>query len=324
MKRSTNHRSIERSFPLDIKSLNEDGTFEGYLAVFGNEDLGGDVIVKGAFSKTLAENNEFPLLWMHDMLEPVGTFTAEQNDVGLYIRGKLTLDDAVPCALKVYALMKSRAIKGLSVGMNVIKHMWQGSVRRVTEVMLLEGSLTPIPMNQLAQIVSVKSDGNPINLNARFIDAMKTFIPTVAEEIDPELDYWMNMAKMMQQREMDAMRSFRYSIHDALSSVTDEVLLYSGADTLTDDAKRDIFANALRLHGRYMTTWFEEMLSRLSPDADPEQKTLHEYTTALHATEPSSTLDTPSRQEPQPRSATPSLQWGHLQAEMKSILAQRR
>jgi phage head maturation protease len=39
--------------PLEIKSAKEDGTFSGYAAVFGNIDLGHDVIEPGAYEDTL-------------------------------------------------------------------------------------------------------------------------------------------------------------------------------------------------------------------------------------------------------------------------------
>ena len=49
-----------RDFKLEVKALGAEGVpegyFEGYAAVFGNEDWHGDVIEAGAFKKTLKEN----------------------------------------------------------------------------------------------------------------------------------------------------------------------------------------------------------------------------------------------------------------------------
>jgi len=43
--------------PVELKfTSDERGEFEGYGSVFGNEDSHGDVIVKGAFEKSLAEH----------------------------------------------------------------------------------------------------------------------------------------------------------------------------------------------------------------------------------------------------------------------------
>lgn len=40
--------------PLKIKSLTDTGEFEGYGSVFGVEDSYSDVVVKGAFQKSLS------------------------------------------------------------------------------------------------------------------------------------------------------------------------------------------------------------------------------------------------------------------------------
>ena len=51
--------------PLKIKSLSETGEFEGYGSVFGVEDSYSDVVVKGAFEKSLslwAEKGRLSLL----------------------------------------------------------------------------------------------------------------------------------------------------------------------------------------------------------------------------------------------------------------------
>ena len=43
---------VTRPFTV-TKSLQEDGTFEGYASVYGIEDHHGDKVIKGAFSKGL-------------------------------------------------------------------------------------------------------------------------------------------------------------------------------------------------------------------------------------------------------------------------------
>ena len=46
------------------------GTVTGFASVFGNRDLGGDVVVEGAFKKTLAQYGLPAILWNHKMDEP--------------------------------------------------------------------------------------------------------------------------------------------------------------------------------------------------------------------------------------------------------------
>ena len=55
-------KSLEVSAELSLKADSEDGTFSGYASIFGNKDLGGDVVEEGAFVKSLrrrkAKQNE--------------------------------------------------------------------------------------------------------------------------------------------------------------------------------------------------------------------------------------------------------------------------
>ena len=43
-----------RAFKLEIKSISDQGIFKGLASVYGNVDLGGDVVEPGAFARTLA------------------------------------------------------------------------------------------------------------------------------------------------------------------------------------------------------------------------------------------------------------------------------
>jgi hypothetical protein len=48
-----------RDFNLKIRAVDDKGTFVGLGAVYGNVDLGGDVIDAGAFSRTLSAGKSF-------------------------------------------------------------------------------------------------------------------------------------------------------------------------------------------------------------------------------------------------------------------------
>ncbi len=312
-------KRTQLQFPLEVKSLDETGAFEGYLAVFGNEDLGGDIIQKGAFTKTLREQTSFPLLWMHNMADPIGSFTAVQDEKGLLICGQLVMDEAVTSARKAYALMKAGVVKGLSVGIRTIKHSWQGSARLIQEAALFEGSLTSIPLNPLTQILSVKSDG-PLSPFVRFADTLKAFIPTVSAEVDPDLDYWMNMAAIMRNREMRVLLEFRSEIACALGMVCNEVLLHHIPE-ITAEQKREAFAAALTIHNQYMEAWFEEVLNRFTEN---EVDTTKAYTDALHHEQPvidTKSVATPSCAEPRIETQ-PRLDWDALRFEAQLALAQ--
>lgn len=61
-KKQTKHISCK----LDIKAVNEDGTFSGYASVFNVVESQNDIIVKGAFKDSLNnKKNDIKLLWQH-------------------------------------------------------------------------------------------------------------------------------------------------------------------------------------------------------------------------------------------------------------------
>ena len=143
---------------VEVKSLNEDGTFEGVLSPYNNVDQGDDMVMPGAFTKTLQERgNEVPLLWQHDEATPIGKLTLSDEEDGLHAKGQLCLD--VPEGMKAYKLMKAGIVKGLSIGYKAVKSTMVSGVRQLKEIRLYEGSCVTFPMNELATISSVKAAG---------------------------------------------------------------------------------------------------------------------------------------------------------------------
>lgn len=149
--------------PLKIKSVSETGEFEGYGSVFGVEDSYSDVVVKGAFQKSLAswsEKGRLPsLLWQHKMSEPIGIYTEmREDDHGLYVKGRLLIDDD-PLAKRAHAHAKAGSLGGLSIGF-ILKD-WeydsQKGVYLLKEIDLWEVSLVTMPANDEARISEVKS-----------------------------------------------------------------------------------------------------------------------------------------------------------------------
>lgn len=147
-------------FALEVKELKEDGTFSGYGAVFGNKDSWDDVILKGAFLKTIREDAMPKFLWQHDRDEPIGVFTLlKEDDYGLWVEGKILINENIPNADKAYALLKHRAIDGLSIGYRATVWEWDDNqdIRFLKEIKLMEISLVTFPANDLARVATVKS-----------------------------------------------------------------------------------------------------------------------------------------------------------------------
>ena len=157
------------AFPLlEIKAQAE-GAISGYASIFGNEDLTGDIVERGAFKDTLAKRaGPFPLLWSHDSAEPLGVWQeAREDNRGLLVSGKLVL--SVPRALQVRDLIHAGAVRGLSIGFRTAQaERGQDGVRRIKAVDLFEISLTALPANEQAQILTMKQDDlNPVRVAER-------------------------------------------------------------------------------------------------------------------------------------------------------------
>jgi HK97 family phage prohead protease len=143
-------------FRFEIKSVGEsDGSFTGLASTYGNVDQGGDEVIPGAFTKTLSDaRGRFPLLMGHDTQEQIGYAELQDSNSGLMVNGKLIMHTEK--SRQAYALMKAKALRGLSIGYDTIRSAMKGSVRQLTEVKLYEISLTPFPMNEMALVTSVK------------------------------------------------------------------------------------------------------------------------------------------------------------------------
>ena len=65
----------------------EKGIVEGYASKFGNVDQVGDVVEKGAFTKSIQQGaNRVRFLWQHNKQEPIGVIQEiREDDHGLYI-----------------------------------------------------------------------------------------------------------------------------------------------------------------------------------------------------------------------------------------------
>ncbi len=156
-----------KSFPFKIDRVGETGEFTGYASTFGDVDLGGDIVEKGAFKKTLRESQgRIPVLDHHDPTRQIGwNLEAREDDRGLLVRGLLDLN--VRVARERHSLMKM-AVQvggrtGLSIGFRAIKEepdKKNPMIRRLKEIQLFEYSVVTFPMNTEASVTSIKARQN--------------------------------------------------------------------------------------------------------------------------------------------------------------------
>ena len=145
--------------PLSIKGLNS-REFSGYGSVFGNEDLGGDIVMSGAFKNSLSEHTRKGTLpqmcWMHDLASICGKWTEMSEDEnGLVVKGVLA---DTQLGNEIHTLLKMDAVRGLSIGYQPTETDWSDDgVRLIKQAELWEVSVVSLPMNPLAQVEHVKS-----------------------------------------------------------------------------------------------------------------------------------------------------------------------
>jgi len=166
-------RKIEY-FPIscEIKEFNDQKyQFGGYLNYKNNIDYGEDRTLDGAFGITLNDSYArkkaqgleylYPYLWNHDfnILPPGGIFDANEDKKGLYTW--VQLNPEMQLGRELYSSIKQRMMLKQSMGYK--SHKWEyvkeggRTIRNLLEVQIVEGSAVVFPMNDLAQIDTVKS-----------------------------------------------------------------------------------------------------------------------------------------------------------------------
>jgi uncharacterized protein len=156
------------SVPLELKFAGDEkpaGYFEGYGAVFGNIDHGGDMIERGAFAKSLSKGAAPSMYYNHDRKSgTIGVWDEVCEDGnGLVVKGRLIGLDTEQGKMNM-ARLKEGAIKGMSIGYRVPPHgarrgsgkMGEPS-RILKEIDLKEVSIVDDPMNPAARLAFVKS-----------------------------------------------------------------------------------------------------------------------------------------------------------------------
>jgi HK97 family phage prohead protease len=162
-----------KSFDARVKAAGEgdglgDGQFTALVAVFGNEDLGGDVVVPGAFKDSLADwaasGNQIPIIWSHQWSDPFAhigwCMSAAETPEGLLVTAQLDL--ANPTGAQVFKLLQQRRVKEFSFGYDVVEGGFvttDGSEAfELRKLNLIEAGPTLKGMNPETQLLGTKAD----------------------------------------------------------------------------------------------------------------------------------------------------------------------
>lgn len=146
-----------KALKFEVKAEGEDNTFTGFAST-PDLDQGGDIVAKGAFSRTIAQRGgRVKMLWNHKSdAMPVGKYTmVEEREGGLYVEGKISDTTA---GRDVMTLLRDGAIDSMSIGFIAKEADYnEDGVRIIKDLDLMEVSLVNFPMNEMAVVTSVKS-----------------------------------------------------------------------------------------------------------------------------------------------------------------------
>jgi HK97 family phage prohead protease len=159
---------LRKTYPVALKTLDgegERGKVEAIVSVFGNVDLGGDRVVKGAFQKSIEKwkqsGNPVPVIFSHDwsdLWSHIGAVDSlEEIEQGLKATYTLDVDDN-PAAAQVYRLMKRGTLKEHSFAYTVVREKAaKDGANDLLDLDIIEVGPTLKGMNPETEVLAVKS-----------------------------------------------------------------------------------------------------------------------------------------------------------------------
>ena len=171
------------------------GSIEGYASTWVKKpDSYGDVVRKGAFSKTLKEDwnggKGIPFLWAHQMdnlKSFIGTADADEDEYGLHFVA--TFDDTEE-AQRVRNLYKDGRLRKFSFAFDVLENglvtLEDGTkANELRELKLFEISAVTVPANDTAEMIDIKAGRRNSKKDA---DAIRQAITLLQGVLDDEED----------------------------------------------------------------------------------------------------------------------------------------
>ena len=148
---------LTKNIDVEIKDVDKSKrTVSGYFSRFGNVDSDGDVIVKGAFTKTLNENmKRIKHLKNHDPNRMIGRIVSlSEDDSGLAFTSVLSKNSHGQDALIEY---QEGLITEHSIGYNIIgANNDHKGYQELTELKLFEGSAVTWGSNPDTPVTGIK------------------------------------------------------------------------------------------------------------------------------------------------------------------------
>ena len=134
---------------------NFDLRISGYASLFGQADMSGDIVQRGAFAASLLSlSGRLPMLFGHETAEPIGVWDRLFEDrTGLFVSGRLIGGTAR--ADRTARLICEGALSGLSIGYRAKRAARNGRGRSLQDLDLWEVSVVAFPMLRSARITQI-------------------------------------------------------------------------------------------------------------------------------------------------------------------------
>lgn len=161
--KTTPYRILTKMEDVEVEVDEKIGRFKGIGSQYGQVDLGGDTVDKGAYKQTLNhKKGKIKLLFDHGWKtkDIAGIAYLSDSEKGLMVDAEMPLEaqDVKDAFIKIKFLIDRGEDVGLSIGYDPIKvaHNPDGT-RTLKEIALHEMSITPFPMDTGAKILYAKS-----------------------------------------------------------------------------------------------------------------------------------------------------------------------
>jgi len=139
-----------------MELIKSDLRISGYASLFGQADMSGDVVQRGAFAASLLSmNDRLPMLFGHETAEPIGVWDRLFEDrTGLFVSGRVIGGNSK--ADRTARLIREGALSGLSIGYRAKRASRRNSGgRKLLELDLWEVSVVAFPMLRSARITQI-------------------------------------------------------------------------------------------------------------------------------------------------------------------------
>ena len=141
--------------PVELKASGDAWTVEGYVSTY-DQDLVGDVVLPGAYRRTLSDGHPVRFLYAHQPDQVLGTpLSLEEDGRGLYGRFRIS---KTRLGEDVRTLLLDKALDSFSIGFlpKDAEVDPRTGLRQLKEIELIECSVVAMPANPQAVVTQAK------------------------------------------------------------------------------------------------------------------------------------------------------------------------